>query len=34
VERFFSPDAAGKSCMLIVAVGESPRLIKNGVAER
>jgi hypothetical protein len=26
VTRFFSPDAAGKSCMLVVAVGESPRL--------
>jgi hypothetical protein len=24
--RFFSPDAEGKSCMLVVAVGESPRL--------
>jgi len=23
---FFSPDAEGKSCMLVVAVGESPRL--------
>jgi hypothetical protein len=26
VERFFSPDAVGKSCMLVVAVGDSPRL--------
>jgi hypothetical protein len=26
VTRFFSPDAEGKSCMLVVAVGESPRL--------
>ena len=34
VERFFSPDAAGKSCMLVVAVGESPRLMRDGVAER
>jgi SagB-type dehydrogenase family enzyme len=29
VERFFSPDAAGKSCMLVVAVGDSPRLLKD-----
>jgi hypothetical protein len=34
VERFFSPDAAGKSCLLVVAVGESPRLVKDRVAER
>jgi SagB-type dehydrogenase family enzyme len=26
VERFFSPDAAGKACMLVVAIGDSPRL--------
>jgi SagB-type dehydrogenase family enzyme len=26
VVEFFSPDAAAKSCMLVVAVGESPRL--------
>jgi len=26
VTEFFSPDAAGKSCMLVVVVGESPRL--------
>ena len=26
VTEFFSPDAAGKSCLLVVAVGESPRL--------
>jgi SagB-type dehydrogenase family enzyme len=26
VERFFSPEADGKSCMLVVAVGHSPRL--------
>lgn len=26
VTEFFSPDAAGKSCVLVVAVGESPRL--------
>jgi SagB-type dehydrogenase family enzyme len=26
VTEFFSPHAAGKSCMLVVAVGESPRL--------
>ncbi|MGH2767863.1 MAG: hypothetical protein ACRDIF_02780, partial [Actinomycetota bacterium] len=25
VTRFFSPSAAGKSCMLVVAVGESNR---------
>jgi SagB-type dehydrogenase family enzyme len=30
VERFFSPDAAGKSCMLVVAVGDSPRLLRSG----
>ena len=30
VERFFSPDAAGKSCMLVVAVGDSPRVLKDG----
>jgi nitroreductase len=34
VERFFSPDAAGKSCMLAVAVGSSARPLKDGVAER
>ena len=26
VTEFFSPDASGKSCLLVVAVGESPRL--------
>jgi nitroreductase len=26
VTEFFSPDAAGKSCMLVTAIGESPRL--------
>jgi SagB-type dehydrogenase family enzyme len=26
VTQFFSPDAAGKSCMLVVAIGGSPRL--------
>jgi len=26
VTEFFSPDAAGTSCMLVVALGESPRL--------
>jgi SagB-type dehydrogenase family enzyme len=26
VTEFFSPDAAGKSCVLVTAVGESPRL--------
>ncbi|MDP9343434.1 MAG: SagB/ThcOx family dehydrogenase [Actinomycetota bacterium] len=26
VTRFLSPDAGGKSCMLVVAVGDSPRL--------
>jgi SagB-type dehydrogenase family enzyme len=26
VEQAFAPDAAGKSCMLVVAVGDSPRL--------
>jgi hypothetical protein len=30
VERFFSPDAVGKSCMLVVAVGGSPRLHRGG----
>jgi hypothetical protein len=30
VERFFSPDAVGKSCMLVVAVGDSPRLHRGG----
>ena len=30
VERFFSPDAAAKSCMLVVAVGDSPRLLRDG----
>jgi SagB-type dehydrogenase family enzyme len=30
VERFFAPDAEGKSCMLVVAVGDSPRLRRNG----
>lgn len=30
VERFFAPDAAGKSCMLVVAVGDSPRLLRSG----
>ena len=30
VEWFFSPDAAGKSCMLVVAVGDSLRLLSNG----
>ena len=31
VERFFSPDADGKSCMLVVTVGDSPRLsTRNG----
>lgn len=30
VERFFSPDGAGKSCMLVVTVGDSPRLLRNG----
>ena len=29
-ERFFSPDAAGKSCMLVVAIGDSPRVLKDG----
>jgi SagB-type dehydrogenase family enzyme len=29
VERFFSPDAAGKSCMLVVAGGDSPRLRRS-----
>ena len=28
VERFFAPDAAGKSCMLVVAVGDSPRSLR------
>jgi hypothetical protein len=26
VTEFFSPDAAGKSCILVTAIGESPRL--------
>ena len=26
VTEFFSPDAAGKTCMLVTAIGESPRL--------
>jgi SagB-type dehydrogenase family enzyme len=26
VTKFFSPDASGKSCMLVIAVGETPRL--------
>jgi hypothetical protein len=26
VTEFFSPDAAGKSCVLVTAIGESPRL--------
>lgn len=26
VAEFFSPDAAGKSCILVTAIGESPRL--------
>ena len=30
VIRFFHPDAEGKSCMLVVAVGESPRLRRTG----
>ena len=30
VERFFSPDADGKSCTLVVAVGDSPRLLRTG----
>ncbi|MDP8956814.1 MAG: SagB family peptide dehydrogenase [Actinomycetota bacterium] len=29
VTEFFSPDAAGKSCVLVVAVGESPRLTRR-----
>lgn len=29
VTRFFAPDTDGKSCMLVVAVGESPRLSKR-----
>jgi SagB-type dehydrogenase family enzyme len=29
VAEFFSPDAAGKSCILVVAVGESPRLART-----
>lgn len=28
VTEFLSPDAAGKSCMLVLAVGESPRLAR------
>jgi hypothetical protein len=30
VERFFSPDADGKSCVLVVAVGHSSRLTRGG----
>jgi SagB-type dehydrogenase family enzyme len=30
VTEFFSPDAAGKSCMLVVAIGGSPRLKRTG----
>ncbi|MGH2572982.1 MAG: SagB/ThcOx family dehydrogenase [Actinomycetota bacterium] len=30
VTEFFSPDAAGKSCMLVVAIGGSPRLKRRG----
>jgi hypothetical protein len=30
VERFFSPEADGMSCMLVVAVGHSPRLVRSG----
>ena len=30
VERFFSPEADGMSCMLVVTVGHSPRLIRSG----
>jgi hypothetical protein len=26
---FFSPVAAGTECMLVVAIGESPRLARN-----
>jgi SagB-type dehydrogenase family enzyme len=29
VTAFFSPDAAGKECMLVTAVGESPRLMRR-----
>jgi hypothetical protein len=29
VTRFFSPDAEGKNCMLVVAVGDSPRLSRR-----
>ena len=29
VTSFFSPEAARKSCMLVVAVGDSPRLRRN-----
>ena len=29
VTWFFSPDAEGKSCMLVVAIGESPRLLRG-----
>jgi SagB-type dehydrogenase family enzyme len=29
VERFFSPDAAGQTCLLVVAVGDSPRLLST-----
>jgi SagB-type dehydrogenase family enzyme len=31
VTEFFSPDAAGKSCLLVVAAGESPRLARHGL---
>jgi len=30
VTRFFTPDAEGKSCMLVAAVGDSPRLSRRG----
>lgn len=30
VTEFFSPHAAGKACLLVVAVGESPRLRRTG----
>jgi hypothetical protein len=30
VSRFFAPRAAGMQCMLVVAVGESPRLRRGG----
>lgn len=29
VERFFSPEAVGKSCMLVVALGDRPRLLRG-----